>query len=283
MSYASTAYQTYIMAFMVRKAAHPHGGEIIFHAKYHTYKVNGQQYKSVSTILGQYFPFDAKGVSEKLGLQRGQDPEEIRKEWKMTAVLGSNVHAHIEALLEKRHMMPPKEKQGLEEKFYPVATKAVEAITREYDILGVEQMIASKKYEVAGTIDLLARHKKTGRILIGDWKTSQTPNSEWAFSAFDAPALHPISHLSNSKMTKYSLQTLIYGYILKTEGYESLFGSAVTDKPMEHGLVKLSLRADKEAVDCSFHAVKPHLLNPPDHGGLERSIEDVLCEIMRKK
>jgi hypothetical protein len=268
---------------MFRRARHPTGAELTFDVRRHTYKLAGieRPLKSVSTILGEYFPFDAIGVSEKLGKARGQDPLEIRKEWKMTAVLGSNVHAHVESLLEKKKMVPPMKKQGKEELFYPVAAKAAEAVMKQYEVLGVETLVASKRYAVGGTVDFIARNRKTGAILIGDWKTSQTAASDWSFSDFDTAALPPLSHLPNSKMTKYALQTMLYGHILKTEGYQLNYGKALVEQPLEHGIVQMALSSEKDRVTLGFHLMKPEALLVPDHHGLERSVEDILKDILK--
>ena len=267
---------------MWKRAKHPSGAELSFNAKLHTYKLGGYSgtLKSVSTVLGDYFPFDTEAVSEKVGKMRGQDAKEIRDEWKRVSILGTNVHAHVESLLLRKERPTPARLHGKEELFYPAATVAAQAVMKHYDILGVEEMVASKRFGIAGTIDFIARNKRTGALLIGDWKTSQTSASEWAFSSYETPALPPVAHLPNSKMTKYALQTMLYGFILRTEGYASLFGKAVIDKPMEYGIVKFSLAAEGDRVTVGYHAMDPAMLVAPDHRGLERSSDDILRDLL---
>lgn len=275
------------MSFMYKKASHPSGAELLFHAKYHSYKLGGMpnNLKSVSTVLGRYFPFDSKAVATKLAASRGCEPADILKEWNMVTVLGSNVHAHIEQFILKKKYPPPKELQGLEEKFYPVGIKAAKAVLKDYEILGVEEMIASKKYGVAGTIDLLAKNKKTGAILIGDWKTSQKAHSDWLYSSFDAPALPPISHLTNTKMVKYALQTMLYGYIMRTEGYEKKFGDTVLTVPMEFGICMFAPKegTTTDEIGVRFYKMDPKTLLSPDdrRNGYETSVDDILVSLLK--
>jgi hypothetical protein len=123
-------------------------------------------------------------------------------------------------------------------------------------------MIASPRYKLAGTIDFLGRNRRTGAILVGDWKTSGSmPTMYRLSSTFNVPAEEPLSHLVNEKMSRYALQTLIYGHLLQTEGYGGLIDSAIDRLPLEYGLIKIGPQLDG-SIDYEFSPVRPNDIVP---------------------
>jgi hypothetical protein len=251
------------MAASMIRAPHPSKKVINFNPSVHVYSCDGQRFRSVSSILGQYFPFDVEKVSKVVAQKQGKTVEEVKKEWSLAAQLGTNVHHHIEALLKKQP--PPKftTMQGQEDRYLPVATAAVQKLEADYTVIAVETIVGSPSLQLAGTIDFLAKNKKTGAILVGDWKTTSSASSGFKFSSFDAACPGLMSHLPNSKMTRYGLQTLIYGHILKTEGYASLIDDAIATQPLEFGLVKFGPNQYNE-ITAEFTRVEEGDLTGPD-------------------
>lgn len=81
-------------------------------------------------------------------------------------------------------------------------------------LIGVEVLIASKDYDIAGSIDLLAYSKKLNCLLIIDNKT----NKEIKKRGNKGQMMRaPLSHLPDSNFWHYSLQTAIYKFIIEYE------------------------------------------------------------------
>lgn len=239
----------------MKSVAHPSGIPILFDAKWHRYKMGGVSLRSVSKVLDGFFPFDEKRVLALVARKTGESEEVIKAKWNRQALLGKNVHEYIENKLLQRPrptfcllLDKLKEKPDLagvkdiihgEEPLYlPVAEKAVEHLQQHYDVLAVEQVIASPSLGIAGTIDLLARNKKNGRILIGDWKTSGSVSSNFRFGSFETGSMGCLRHLPNSKMYRYALQIAIYGEILRRERY---FELGYFDKELKEAVAKTAL------------------------------------------
>ena len=190
---------------MIRKIAHPSGSMITFDPRFHSYAVGNVPCRSVSKVLDKCFPFDEAKISGIVAKKTGKSPQEVARGWKLQAVLGKNVHAVIESKLLGK---PPPlktavDQHGEEDLYTPVALAAVDKVLSMYDTVAVEQVIASPQLKVAGTIDFIGRNKKTGAILIADWKTSGTTVSSFRFGSFETPALGYLSHLPNAKFFRY--------------------------------------------------------------------------------
>lgn len=221
----------------MKSVAHPSGQHIMFDAKWHQYKIGGVALRSVSKVLDHFFPFDEKRILGIVSKKTGEPEAVIKEKWNRQALLGRNVHEFIERkifdqppptfclLLDKYKDTPELPEvaktviHGEEPLYLPVAEKALEAVQNDYSVLAVEQVIACPSLGIAGTIDLLAQNKKTGRILIGDWKTSGSMRSDFRFGSFESNSLGCLRHLPNSKMYRYALQIMIYGEILRREKY----------------------------------------------------------------
>jgi hypothetical protein len=266
----------------MRTARHPSGRIITFTEKFHSYSVDKRKLRSVSSLLEKYFPFDADRTAALVAAKTKVSTEDVLKSWRMSAVLGTNVHAHIEALLLRQPRKPVEAVQGEEEDFYPAATAAAMKIAKHYDVVAIEAMIASPKLGIAGTVDFIGRNKKTGQILICDWKTTTSALSAFKFGSFDDPVpLPPFQHLTNSKTWRYSLQTLIYGHILRTEGYDAIYGESVTKLPMEYGIAQMG-RLETGPVGTHFTRVTPESVLPRDYSA-EQSVDSLLSHLTKPR
>jgi len=81
------------------------------------------------------------------------------------------------------------------------------------DILGVEKIVFNPflPRPIAGTIDLLARSRKNGDILILDWKTNKSIDQE---NRWDKYGLDPIKHIPDTALGHYECQLSLYQYLL---------------------------------------------------------------------
>ncbi|PBJ69113.1 hypothetical protein BCY84_20440 [Trypanosoma cruzi cruzi] len=130
---------------------------------------------------------------------------------------------------------------GDEAAYMNAADRVIENILRHYDIIAVEQVIASPSWGIGGTVDFIARNKRTHKLLIGDWKTSGSVASAFRFGSFEEPCTGCLMHLPNTKFYRYAMQVIIYGEILKHERYlsDGFFGRAV--KPINVAVESISV------------------------------------------
>lgn len=89
---------------------------------------------------------------------------------------------------------------------------------RGLDVLDVEKIVFSPflPHPVAGTVDLLARSKKDGSVLILDWKTNKSIDTENKWNKF---GFEPIDHIPDLNYWHYSLQLSLYQYLLMIGKY----------------------------------------------------------------
>lgn len=206
---------------MVKEALHPSGLKISFFEKKHEYLVGNERYDSVTSLIKSNFPaFDADKVSEIVAKKQGRDKKEILAEWEVTrkeaASFGTKFHSMVETILIKKDLeaanhfaVSEKEKRYLE-----ALKKAVLEIGKSYDFLHVEKIVFSPSLKIAGTIDVILQNKKTGSLVVADWKT----NKKIDFSGFDK-GLGPFKTLENCNFIHYSLQLSAYRHLLLREGY----------------------------------------------------------------
>jgi hypothetical protein len=264
----------------MKKITHPSGKLITFNSQWHQYSMEGcGTLKSVSKVLDRHFPFDEARVSSVVSAKTGQTPAEVSAGWKRQAVLGKNIHAFIEAKLrnEPPPVVPAAELHGEEAKYMPVAQVAVDTVSKLYETVAIEQVIASPMLGLAGTIDFLGRNKRTGAILVGDWKTSGSITSSFRFGSFETPAIGMLSHLPNAKLYRYALQIMIYGFMLRLEGYDSVFGPEILSKPIEYGIIQMS-KTDTGDVDLEFKKVCESTILPIEG---ELGVDELLRAVIR--
>lgn len=225
-------------------AKNPRGDEIRFDEASHTYysPVSGSidaitpqtglvYYTSGTTFIHHFFPpFDPDGqIAIRAAQKRGTTVDQIHFEWKQNAAaaceLGTRVHETAEdILLDRRDILgkrlfrnQPRDEK--EKKLFAAAfTAATKLVLPEYDILGVEKIVFCKRCLIAGTVDFLAKHRTSGEILIGDWKTNKKIDQRNTYRD-GRFALAPIEHLENCNYIHYALQLNLYQKLLVKSGY----------------------------------------------------------------
>ena len=92
------------------------------------------------------------------------------------------------------------------------------AFRTQLDVLAVEKIVFNPflPRPIAGTIDLLARSRKNGDILILDWKTNKSIDKENKWNKF---GLDPISDVPDLNLYHYGLQLSLYQYLLTLGKY----------------------------------------------------------------
>jgi len=171
----------------LKKSKHPTLDlEISFNEEKHQYHdTNGVRYSGVTTLIHSWFEkFDSEGMALKCSQNEkkkeyfGRKPEEIMQQWsekaKNSADFGTDIHKFAEYLLESventRFIWGPDENRTVQAKRC-MANFIDNTLLKEYEILSPECLIFSPDLRLATMIDVLAKHKKTGAILLGDYKT----------------------------------------------------------------------------------------------------------------
>lgn len=206
------------------RAKNPKGQEIEFFEDSHVYKstVDGQElvYTSATEFIHSFFkPFDADRIAPFVARKRGLTVEAVKKEWEQNrdqaCVFGTRTHEVCEDVVLGREIRntPGDSREALT---FDSAKKIAGKLREQVEILGVEKIVFSPRLRIAGTIDLLARSRKTGRILILDWKTNNKIDSSNKYGEF---GLDPIKNVPDCNYWHYALQLSLYESLLKTEGY----------------------------------------------------------------
>lgn len=155
-----------------------------FNDRLHRYTIDGVELLSTTTLIDRYKKkFENVYISQMVSKKNNRnnrkyltDDIAVRKYWstggKRAASLGTSGHAFCEMC-----WLDP-------EDTYPLhviednALKAMKAIQNKYDILNMEESRGNKKYMMGYSIDLEMRDKKTGEIVLGDFKFAKMMTSE---------------------------------------------------------------------------------------------------------
>ena len=217
---------------------HPRGYRIVFEEETHAYYtiLTGKasnavsappqvrvDYTSGTTFVHRFCPpFDPDGrIAERKAREAGVSPEQIRFAWRQkgaeACAMGTRVHETCEDILRGRPFRNAPA-DAHERKLMAAGWDACRRIASEYDILGIEQMVGDVDCEIAGTIDLLVRHRKTGAVGIFDWKTNEKVEFTNNFRT-GSRLKEPVAHLHNCSGVLYALQLNLYQYLLVKAGY----------------------------------------------------------------
>ncbi len=189
--------------------------QLKFLEKSHRYKVGNTKLCSVTSWIKSFFvKFEEAKIAKYVALARQKKGEKItatqvRKEWKLLADAGTDIHKDIELYVRGEKTILDIENQktmnGINQyhklrQRYPNAQFFPELRIYSIDLL------------LAGTIDLLVI-TQDGRAVIVDWKTNKKIDDK-SNNKND----HPVTKdLPDANLTHYTLQLSAYAYILEKE------------------------------------------------------------------
>ena len=216
-----------------KRAIHPNGDTIIFNERYHTYK--SLLRPSVKFVSGTGFlkrfkpPFERDKIAARCVAKSasGESAESIIESWEykgfVARTVGTLVHQFCEwsltpgadAPLVGAIEHPNNEIQKAARLKAEVSKGAIQRIRDEYEVVALEEIIASCDLGIAGTIDLRCVNKQTGAVALLDYKTSKTIdfNNQWR------TMLPPLEHLDDANFNHYALQLGLYEYVGLLENY----------------------------------------------------------------
>ena len=179
------------------------------------------------------------------------------------------------------------ELHGDEEQYYRVASKAVELLSQKYEVIEEDVIICSPDLLLGGKVDFLCRNKETGNVVVMDFSVTASTLSGFRFGTFDQPVVSSsqssssfsslLDHLPNTRAAKFSLEVLLYGMMLKEEGYSKYFGKEIDQEDgLEYGVVQIG-KSDSyiDAVVDFMKVDEKDFLLPRDGVG-EMSSRDLL-------
>ncbi len=190
---------------------HERDSRIQFDEASHTYTLNGQVFKSVTTIIDECFEqFDADYWAKKKAPYLGMTPQQVKAMWEKKGEEARNLGTQLHAKIERYYMGYTNESDETYILF--------EKFTQRYHLAPyrTEWAIYDEESKVAGTLDFL--NYQNGEFTIFDWKRSNkilvdgVPErcNRWGKRAFS-----PISHIHDTTYWHYALQLSIYRYILE--------------------------------------------------------------------
>lgn len=194
---------------------------ITFNSESHSYVDNeSREYISVTALASSCFtPFDEDAAAEKKARETGRHEFEIQAEWAKkrndASAFGTKVHEYVEAVINGAVTSKPFTEQ--EVRAFAIADAAVKGLAAVYEFIAFEQVIFDPLYRVAGTVDLLARHRRTGNLAVLDWKTCEDITTD-SYGKF---ALPPLNHVPDSKYHHYAMQLSIYAWLITHPQYTS--------------------------------------------------------------
>eukprot|EP01060_Flectonema_neradi_P030070 TRINITY_DN429_c0_g1_i3.p1 TRINITY_DN429_c0_g1~~TRINITY_DN429_c0_g1_i3.p1 ORF type:complete len:385 (+),score=56.46 TRINITY_DN429_c0_g1_i3:73-1155(+) len=234
-----------------RLAPHPAGCSIEFNPTVHRYIVKGRKGHNLKSVTGLLrspltnekgevlspvtHPFDLEGVALRIAERDGKTVDEVKQEWEDIATFGSQLHHFIYNNLTGEKL--PNDVYWTDEELEAPRPKAYQEAYLEYMELlnsfgyslypnGSEMIVASLKYNLAGTIDCLLQCPEGNKIdpnphlLLVDWKTNKSKlRGGRPFPGAPQSLNWPFTCLPAVKSSEYSLQTNCYRRILEVEGY----------------------------------------------------------------
>jgi hypothetical protein len=208
---------------------------IIFKEDTHQYFIENQEYHSVSKVLGTIEkPFDEKGMSLKCSVNPehehfGKTSKQIIDIWadsnKLACDNGHTFHLYAENWIRLSYEEDSVNESFLGNEICQIIDKnrhlepyfaafnlffAKNICQNNYQLVGLEVQIASKKYKICGTFDALFMY--LGMLIIFDWKTNKKFDSKNSYK-LNAP----YQDYDSSKHTYYTFQVHIYKWILENE------------------------------------------------------------------
>jgi len=227
----------------------------------HTYTIKGQKrkFKSITSLVKDYFPpFDADLVIDKMmngrnwnesspyfHMTKSQIKDLWSKNGKDASEKGTIMHAHIENYYNNQ----PVPQDFLSSKEGQLFLDFVEDYSLEP--YRTEWKIYSKKYELAGSVDILFKDPDDeSKLIIADWKRSKDIKMENRYGK----GLGVLKDVDDCNFMHYSLQLNCYRLLL-----ENYYGVKISHMflvilyPENEEYIKIDVERDDDHVIAMFN------------------------------
>jgi len=180
----------------------------------HTYKLDGKELISVTSFISLFSDgFDKDGsILTRCALKEGVSEKTLKKRWRdkgeKAAIAGKLWHKTAEDYISHKKIR--------KNKFTPIIQKFASEFQFKGQLFS-ECLLFDPELMISGTADIV-QVIDNKIIQVHDFKVTEKKPSDYSFGKYMKP---PISHLGDSKITKFSLQVSLYLYILSSRyGYE---------------------------------------------------------------
>jgi len=194
---------------------HPRDGRVDFEAATHTYRIDGEVFDSVTTVVENMFEhFNAEYWAARKATP-GHTKEMILREWAAKGEAARNLGTQMHDRIERYYLGEPVMQWMGDATFQRFAAFACDVRLRP---ARTEWRIFHEESRLAGTLDMLA-FNKCGQLEIWDWKRSSkivdSSGMTITGNAFGKTAFAPLEHLPDTVYYHYALQVSIYRRILE--------------------------------------------------------------------
>lgn len=194
--------------------------KVFFNKEAHSYtNEDGKIYTSVTTLISKVFPeFKADMIASILAKKQGTTADKIKDEWKAKATEGTRLHNLIENDIFFDEGVLIENHSNFTDGFYKLTDIDANYPEYPYQAVFTESLLYSHKHSIAGTADLIIKDGNSFFVL--DFKTGIKEDIGRVFSG----KVEGLPNVKNSKLHRYSLQTWVYGCLLK-----EMFGIEIKD------------------------------------------------------
>ena len=200
-------------------------GNYKFFADDHHYEFNGKRVGiSVTRLIEEYAnEFDKELVASRVAKKEHKTIEQVLDEWeyknKFACAKGTTCHEYAQSLWSGKHWDYDNFDFSAEYadavfKIKQQAEQFYNDFKDDWEHLADEFIIGSEEYDIASAVDHLFIDKKTGELILVDYKTNSYITG-YNKSAYDKPMKAPLQKLNDDALTHYKLQLSIYKYLIE--------------------------------------------------------------------
>lgn len=193
--------------------------EITFTEETHSYMDKFDiPYCSVTQLVHKAFkPFNVEETAKRKSIETGIPVEQYLAQWEAAGLKaarnGTRCHENCEQQILGNYNNLHKPENEDERIRFRAAWHQVESLKKEFDSMEPEKLVFSPRFQVAGSIDILAKTKDEYAII--DWKYIK----ELSRKGYSRGINYATKHLEDSNFNIYSLQLNLYEMILKQDMY----------------------------------------------------------------
>lgn len=188
--------------------------KLFFQEDKHIYTVDEKILPSVSSMVKSHCEtFDELYWAKKEEQKGKESIQQVLEKWErkrnIAAANGTEVHVYAEKWWQRKDSIPKTNQQKAVKDFLEELTA-----TGRYSLVNTELQMYSKKYNYAGTCDLLVWDNLEDYAIIIDYKTNEQLDKQFGF------LLEPFSYSANTAFNKYQIQLSYYQLILEEVNIE---------------------------------------------------------------
>lgn len=195
---------------------HPRDKRISFYPDSHIYTIDGIPAPSASTVISKFFPeFDSYGKASTLSPSNplyGLPVEEIVDIWNKRGLDAANQGTYLHEQIEKFYLNQTFDKTNEFHLFQKFVSDH-----QNINPFRTEWRIFDEKYNIAGTIDLIAANGNGFEIY--DWKRSKKvvdfAGNPIVTDSWGNCGVGKLSDIPDTSFNRYCLQQSLYRYILE--------------------------------------------------------------------